>query len=415
MVNRARLGGRRPPRLYWSIRYGLVRRFGRRPPGARMSREGVPLPPSASPADPLRPTVLFYAIDGGGLGHLARCLSIARKLSGISPVFVTTCRRADVLDGYGIPYRSVPSLRDAMTEDPGIDRRRWQRKLVATLEELFTEHRPAALVSDAIAPDDGLISALRSHREIGRIGIRRAYRLDGRENLVLARDREYHELLIPHEPGEVTIPLPSGPRALWVGPLIVAGREDALTRDEARAQLGIPPDRLAILLQLGAGEIGRGKQIERALLDHLRARDDVQVVVTSYDPVVEKLGSVTVVHRFPMAELMAAFDLAVAAAGYNTYTELLHHGVPTIFVPNSATISDDQTARARRAEEGGAARVVAETDPLGVIRATEALIGEPELRMRLAAGARALIPRNGADAAAAAVAAFCHAVLTGAA
>ena len=55
---------------------------------------------------------------------------------------------------------------------------------------------------------------------------------------------------------------------------------------------------------------------------------------------------VTPVDYYPMAEMFAAFDGAVSAVGYNTAMELLHHGVPTVFVPFARQV-DDQEARAR--------------------------------------------------------------------
>ena len=44
---------------------------------------------------------------------------------------------------------------------------------------------------------------------------------------------------------------------------------------------------------------------------------------------------------FPMSRYFAAFDIAVAAAGYNAFHELIAFGVPTLFVPMSRD-TDDQ-------------------------------------------------------------------------
>ncbi len=53
-----------------------------------------------------------------------------------------------------------------------------------------------------------------------------------------------------------------------------------------------------------------------------------------------------------MSRYFAAFDAAVAAAGYNAYHELIALGVPSLFVP-MARNTDDQPARARHAERAG--------------------------------------------------------------
>ena len=52
---------------------------------------------------------------------------------------------------------------------------------------------------------------------------------------------------------------------------------------------------------------------------------------------------------YPMSRYFAAFDGAVAAAGYNAYHELIELGVPSLFVPMPRD-TDDQAARARYAE-----------------------------------------------------------------
>jgi predicted glycosyltransferase len=50
---------------------------------------------------------------------------------------------------------------------------------------------------------------------------------------------------------------------------------------------------------------------------------------------------------FPISRYFRALDFAVAAAGYNSFHELVGFGVPTAFVPNPSMPLDDQPARAR--------------------------------------------------------------------
>jgi hypothetical protein len=57
---------------------------------------------------------------------------------------------------------------------------------------------------------------------------------------------------------------------------------------------------------------------------------------------------------YPLASHLAAFEAAVAEAGYNGFHELLLAGVPTLFLPK-ATSTDDQPARGRWAAGAGTA------------------------------------------------------------
>ena len=70
------------------------------------------------------------------------------------------------------------------------------------------------------------------------------------------------------------------------------------------------------------------------------------------------LAGVHVVREFPLSRRFRAFDLAVSAAGYNSFHELLRFGIPTLFIPNQDTALDDQQGRARFASDKGLAHTL---------------------------------------------------------
>ena len=65
-----------------------------------------------------------------------------------------------------------------------------------------------------------------------------------------------------------------------------------------------------------------------------------------------------VVRDFPLSRRFRAFDLAVSAAGYNSFHELLRFGIPTLFIPNQDTALDDQQGRAQFAADRGLAHML---------------------------------------------------------
>jgi len=96
------------------------------------------------------------------------------------------------------------------------------------------------------------------------------------------------------------------------------------------------------------------------------AHPDWQVVVTKsplqdaherLDPRVRVLTGI-----FPLAAHLSAIDVAVSASGYNSVHELIPARVPTIFVPNPRTRTDDQVTRAFALAEAGLAVAVNEDD-----------------------------------------------------
>jgi UDP-N-acetylglucosamine:LPS N-acetylglucosamine transferase len=100
----------------------------------------------------------------------------------------------------------------------------------------------------------------------------------------------------------------------------------------------------------------------------------------------------------PIIRARPAADLAVAAADYTTYHELLAARVPTVFVPDQRSTLHDQVARARFAAAAGAALVA--DDP---VRLDDVLseAARPEVRAALSRRCGEVAFANGAAEAAA--------------
>jgi glycosyltransferase involved in cell wall biosynthesis len=100
----------------------------------------------------------------------------------------------------------------------------------------------------------------------------------------------------------------------------------------------------------------------------------------------------------PITRARPAAGLALAAAGYMTYHELLAARVPTVFVPDQRSTLHDQLARARFAAAAGAALVVDDPVHLDDVLAQAA---RPAVRAALARRcAEVAFPNGAADAAA---------------
>lgn len=98
----------------------------------------------------------------------------------------------------------------------------------------------------------------------------------------------------------------------------------------------------------------------------------------------------------------AAFDGGVSAAGYHTFGELMHHGVPTIRIAFEKP-SEDQAQRIRRAVQRGAGWQVERSDNAAMHDALRDWM-LPSRRSAVAEQARSMVPVNGAITAAAVLA-----------
>jgi hypothetical protein len=180
---------------------------------------------------------------------------------------------------------------------------------------------------------------------------------------------------------------------------------DLVSREEACAALGLDPAAPALLLALGAGNINDISGDVGAVTEYMeRHHPDWQVCLPT--PVIADRrapghSSLKAVHAYPLSRYFAAFDAPVAASGYNSFHELLYLGVPTAFVPNLFTTTDDQRARAVHAERVGAGIHVIQT-PAG-IREAMARLMDGVVRTGLRERAAELYPGNGAGAGAGAI------------
>ncbi len=298
-----------------------------------------------------RPRILFTTSNGTGLGHLTRSMAIARRLGDrAEPLFLTLSAAAPVVESMGFPVEYVASY---ATPGAGNDYR-WSRRLRARLRAVINEAEPDLIVFDGTHPYEALLGALPSAGTV--VWCRRPLWRRGASRVPLNRAGAFDAVI---EPGELAESEDVGPtvalreRAHRVGPIVLLDREELLDRAAAAAELGLDPGRPAVLVTLGQG--AEVREATRRTLARLTAGGDVQVAalssaLTAADEVPE--GVIDLRATYPMSRYFAAFDGAVAAAGYNAYHELIELGVPSLFVP-MARRTDDQPARARYADRAG--------------------------------------------------------------
>ncbi|MEK0085613.1 glycosyltransferase [Benzoatithermus flavus] len=359
--------------------------------------------PRPSPRASARRTVAFYPTNGVGLGHVTRLLAIARRLPpDCEPVFFTPCHALAVIEHAGFRTEYVP--------EPIYDETAHQDHVRATAPRLLTALRyydPAGIVFDGNVPREALLQAC-AEFDAPTIWVRRGmWRADPALGRHLHLSRFFDAVI---EPAEAAAAADTGVTAgaedapVVVPPVMLLDRSDLLPPAAAREALGLDAGRPAALVQLGSGN---NNDIE-SRLDHIveaASRLDLQLVVAEWliqhNPVRRK--GVRYLSAFPNARYFKAFDLAVSAAGYNSFHELLHHGLPCIFLPNDNQKVDDQRARAAWAESEGAGVCV----PRGAESAIASYLAaflDPSLRRSMSRRARALCPTNGAEAAAGAIA-----------
>ena len=323
---------------------------------------------------------------------------------GYEPVFFTPCHALAVIEhaGFRAEYVSEPLYDETEPADHA-------SATAARLVAAWRHYDPAAIVFDGNVPRDAILAA-GAETEAPLIWVRRGmWRPDPTLDRHMALGRRFDAVIEPAEAAQ-SVDAGATTRAMDdpipVPPIMLLDRGDLLEPAAARRELGLAPEQPAALVQLGSGN---NNDIDRHL-DHITEaarRLGIQVMVAEWliqhNPV--RRRGLRYLSAFPNARHFRAFDFAVSAAGYNSFHELLHHGVPAIFMPNDNQQVDDQRARATWAESRGAGICV----PRGAESAMPAYMGamlDPALRRQLARRGKALCPANGAAAAASAIAAI---------
>lgn len=352
------------------------------------------------------PRLLFYAVNGLGLGHVTRLLAIARQVRARCPgaqiLFITASEADAVIYKEGFAALKLPSKTIA-----GATRLRPQTyaKLVQTVTwNAVAAFNPAALVVDTF-PAGAMQELLPLLRwEMRRVFV---YRVQQPEK---ARDPYFQNTLalydlavIPHSEGGQDMPLPSETPGVWTGDILIRTRDEALPRAEARARLGLSSEGRVLYVTFGGGGDAELHESLAVAFEALGGADWTLAVANApLDPRARPPlpPNARWVSDYPMAECFAAFDGAVSAAGYNSVAEILHHGLPAVLLPFPRGV-DDQFARVREAVDAGAALTCALE--AGALRGTVERLADVSVAQGLRDRAQALVPGDGAGKAAEAI------------
>lgn len=332
------------------------------------------------------------------MGHLARASAIARVLRDHAEVIVVSMASsvAELPEAMGLRVEYIPG-RDRNL----MPRLRWDRYLRDRLVALIDETGASLLAFDGVVPYPGVIGAREVRPRVKLVWMRRGlWQWKPSRHLLSIQSRLMDQVI---EPGDFARVFDTGPtsmrkEALLTSPVSLYRSDWALDRAEARTMLGLHPSHPAVLVQLGTGDDDVNEKMHAAL-SGLIGWKDLQVVLTK-EPT-DRSGrslapaelNLVVRRHFPLADLLHAFDAAIAAAGYNGVHELLPAGVPTVFIPNIRG-TDDQASRARWAGEQGFA-ILADQSSLQDITNKVQSLQDERIRSSLSEACRELPVMNG--------------------
>lgn len=319
---------------------------------------------SAVHGDDDRKKVLFVSSNGAGMGHITRLLAIAnRTVPVLAPVFLSMSQAVPVVGDHGHPWSYCPSQKTL-----GISSGLWNPLFTERFQHMLDVTRPAAVVFDGTSPYRGIVEGARKRSDVAYVWSRRGMWRQNSSTRYMPPSGTFDLVL---EPGEAAASYDSGPTAIMrdsqkLAPVTLLRQADLLDRDEARRELGIPHDAFAVLVTLGAGNINDTRSDLTTFADAAASELPGALVYATHSPIATTAAGpstgVTTISVYPLARSLRAFDLVIAAAGYNVFHEVLLSRIPAVFVPNLMTTTDDQLGRCKYAQDNGLASWVSGPD-----------------------------------------------------
>jgi len=210
---------------------------------------------------------------------------------------------------------------------------------------------------------------------------------------------KYNVIIAPHPEGtQLIVPTGLEDRLHHVGNIMIRDKSEALDRERVQSTFQMDPDCSNIYVTAGGGGDKKHNGTIAKIIDSI-GTDDVMIYVglgtlhQGQRPAFGERGRVIV--HYPIVEMFNGFDGAVSAAGYNSVSELLHLGVPTILYPQKRNV-DDQESRVERLNEIGAVIGIDNVNNPDSLKEAFEKIRDPIVAAELRKTAMATVPHNGA-------------------
>lgn len=326
----------------------------------------------------LLPRVLFVTSNGAGMGHLTRCLAVARSgQNRFQSHFVSLSSSAEIVRLFGFEVLKFRS-QSATPQNAAA----WNDSFADFMDEVCRVNRPRAIVFDGTWIYRGVHESAKRHGA-SLIWLRRGLWMDGSDitQLTTANTLTDH-VIVPRDLADSADEGPtSGPEGTVVAAPTLTTPSECLTREAALVELGLDPAKGYVLIQLGAGAINDVSDARECAISRILQQSPSTDVVVGLSPLsreyVDSRQRVHVVRQYPIARYLAAFDFIVIAAGYNSVHESVRFQVPAVVVPNLQTTTDNQSLRASEYEKLGFGLAAKSLDELDE---SISMFGDPERR-----------------------------------
>ncbi len=337
---------------------------------------------------------VYFSPCGIGLGHVGRCVPIARKLleKNAEVMFSTYREGVSYVEREKLPLVKAPPIGFKVKPNGAIDFRQTAVNpgpffaSFTLLKQIDAEVKAIESFKPDVVVSDSRASPLLAAKILG---IPRICILNQFQVIIPRKKRFLHlakfadsvtltiigkiwtsgkEVLIPDFPkpytisaGNLNIPKSYEEHVKLIGPILSTRPNELPSKEELREKLGLPINKPVLFAPIS------GPLRERAFLTGILRRillefpDDYEIVMSlgypnaDHEPI--RHSNLTIYKWLPNRfEYLKACDLVMARAGHGTLTQCLCYGKPMIIVPTPS--HTEQINNAKQVEAFGVAKVI---------------------------------------------------------
>jgi UDP:flavonoid glycosyltransferase YjiC (YdhE family) len=336
---------------------------------------------------------VYFAPCGIGLGHVGRCIPLAKRLEkeNVEVAFSTYREGTGYVEREGFPLIEAPPIGFQVKPDGTVDLKQTAINpgpFIASftlLKQVGFELKAIGSMRPDIVVSDSRVSPLMAARLLGipRICILNQFqtRVPRKKRFLrLSRLAESvmltfigltwtmgNSVLIPDFPppyticeGNMVIPKAYRKSVKLIGPILPEHPDSLPTKEQLREKLNLPMEKPVIFVPIS------GPTAEKAFVSDILTKIllsfplDYEIVVSYGYPNADAKpihhDNVTIYNWLPNRfEYLKACDVAIGRAGHGTITQCICYGKPMVIIPTPG--HTEQLTNARQAEKLGVARI----------------------------------------------------------
>ena len=288
--------------------------------------------------------ILFFNVNGSGMGHMNRCLAYARRLRDQAQVnFFSLASAIEMIEEMG--FEADYYVSHYWSDNTSYD---WNQELAVRFGMMLERVQPDVVVFDGTWPFQGFMAACKAYGNPAMVWSNRGL-LKSEIKPVPVDETAFDLIIVPGELGDSyhEEALQGGGKKICVPPVTVLNNIELIERNAAREALGLEADGCYVLFSLGPGNLKDVSGIGHDLVRRFAAAGFQAIWVRAPISVrdAELPEGVASISVYPLVRYLKAFDAFVGAAGYNNCCEAVQAQVPSLLVPNTLLV-DDQLRRA---------------------------------------------------------------------